>query len=113
VFVRYNKTLQNRKDKNVVYDPISLDDIDDCNEWLSGKMEEERVSEEEDEDITSDAPVNASGARQAGRTRSSQPSSSRALVDEDSEEDTEDESEAEYPIEVDETSDGVDDDLDD
>ncbi|XP_022025478.2 uncharacterized protein LOC110926009 [Helianthus annuus] len=36
VFVNYNKTLKNRRDKEVVYDPISLDNIDDCNEWLTG-----------------------------------------------------------------------------
>ncbi|KAJ0448765.1 putative HAT dimerization domain, ribonuclease H-like superfamily [Helianthus annuus] len=111
VFVKYNKTLKNRHDKEVVYDPISLDNIDDCNEWLTGRMEEERVFE--DEDLIWEVVGDASGAGEVRATRSSQPSSSRALVDEDSEKDDNDESEAEYPNDVDGSSDDFDDGLDD
>ncbi|XP_022032355.1 uncharacterized protein LOC110933441 [Helianthus annuus] len=62
LFVRYNKTLQNRRDKNVAYDPISLDDIDDCNEWLVGRMEEYQVDEETEDE---------SGVGEVRRRRSS------------------------------------------
>ncbi|KAK9059833.1 hypothetical protein SSX86_020537 [Deinandra increscens subsp. villosa] len=48
VFVQYNLILQNRGKKDAVYDPISLEDIDDCNEWLIGEMEEEPGLETED-----------------------------------------------------------------
>ncbi|KAJ0779731.1 putative HAT dimerization domain, ribonuclease H-like superfamily [Helianthus annuus] len=112
VFVKYNKTLKNCRDKEVVYDPISLDNIDDCNEWMTGRMEEEWVFE--DEDLTWEVVGDASGAGEVRATRSSQPSSSRALVDEDSEKDDLDESEAEYAIDVDGSSDDqFDDGLDD
>ncbi|KAI3784184.1 hypothetical protein L1987_43278 [Smallanthus sonchifolius] len=100
---------RNRSDKNVVYDPISLDDNDDSNEWLTGRMEEERVHE--DEDLTWDEVGIASGAGEVRITRSSQPSSSRALVDEDSEKDTEDESEPDYQNEVEGNSNDFDDGL--
>ncbi|XP_021986626.1 uncharacterized protein LOC110883082 [Helianthus annuus] len=112
VFVKYNKTLKNLRDKEVVYDLISLDNIDDCNEWMTRRMEEERVFE--DEDLTWEVVGEASGAGETRATRSSQPSSSRALVDEDSEKDDLDESKAEYPIDVDGSSDDqFDDGLDD
>ncbi|XP_021986007.1 uncharacterized protein LOC110882240 [Helianthus annuus] len=91
VFVRYNKTLQNRRDKNVAYDPISLDNIDACNEWLVGRMEEDVNDEAKDE----------YGVGEVRGRKSSQPSSSRALVDETSKEDIEDEPEADYQPEVD------------
>ncbi|KAI3816199.1 hypothetical protein L1987_15890 [Smallanthus sonchifolius] len=59
VFVKHNLTLKNRRDKDVVYDPISLEDIDYSNEWLIGKMEERVL---ENEDLTRVDVANANGA---------------------------------------------------
>ena len=38
VFVKYNQRLKALYDMRDVIDPISLNDIDDCNEWLLGEM---------------------------------------------------------------------------
>ena len=38
VFVKYNQALKAHYDKRDVIDPISLQDIDESNEWLVGKM---------------------------------------------------------------------------
>ncbi|KAK1407750.1 hypothetical protein QVD17_39376 [Tagetes erecta] len=104
-FVRYNNTLRYRRDSNVAYDPISLDHIDESNEWMTGRMEEDHVFE--GEDLTYEAVGKAMGAGEVRPTRSSQPSSSRGLVDEESDdEDTEDDSEPEKPIEIEDNSDG-------
>ncbi|KAI3742410.1 hypothetical protein L1987_60091 [Smallanthus sonchifolius] len=114
VFVKYNKMLKNRCDATVAYDPISLDEIDDSNEWLTGRMDKERVFV--DEDLTWTAVGEASGAGEVRRTRSSQPSSSsRTLIDEDLEEDLVDGAEKDgvEAIEVEDMSDGFDDAFDD
>ena len=34
VFVKYNQKMKTRYDKHDVIDPISLDDIDESNEWV-------------------------------------------------------------------------------
>ena len=34
VFVKYNQKMKTRYDKRDVIDPISLDDIDESNEWV-------------------------------------------------------------------------------
>nr|XP_033508765.1 uncharacterized protein LOC117273681 [Nicotiana tomentosiformis] len=38
VYVKYNRALRTRFDLRNIIDPISLDHIDYCNEWLVGKM---------------------------------------------------------------------------
>ncbi|KAL0011329.1 hypothetical protein SO802_006437 [Lithocarpus litseifolius] len=38
VFVKYNQKMKARYDKRDVINPISLDDIDESNEWLLGEM---------------------------------------------------------------------------
>ncbi|CAN6862696.1 unnamed protein product, partial [Brassica oleracea] len=38
VFGKYNRALQGRMKRNDAKDPILLDEIDDSNEWLMGKM---------------------------------------------------------------------------
>ncbi|KAH7658191.1 Ribonuclease H-like protein [Dioscorea alata] len=38
IYVKYNQKLKERYDGKKVVDPISLGDIDDSNEWLTGKM---------------------------------------------------------------------------
>ncbi|KAJ0505182.1 putative HAT dimerization domain, ribonuclease H-like superfamily [Helianthus annuus] len=57
VFVKYNRTFKNRHDKDV-YDSIYLKGTDYSNEWLTGKMEENRVLE--NEDLTRVGVANAS-----------------------------------------------------
>ena len=102
VYVKYNNMLRNRRDTTVAYDPISLEDIDDSNEWLTGIMEDDRVHN--DEDLTWTTVGEASGAGEPirrtrshpspSRPSSSRPSSSRpsyskyvSLIDEEEEED--------------------------
>ncbi|XP_076935342.1 uncharacterized protein LOC143601960 [Bidens hawaiensis] len=41
VFVRYNRAFKHRWNKDVVCDPISLEDIDYSNKWLIGQIEEQ------------------------------------------------------------------------
>ena len=38
IFVKYNQALKAHYNRRDVVDPISLDDIDESNEWLVGKM---------------------------------------------------------------------------
>ncbi|XP_042010862.1 uncharacterized protein LOC121759371 isoform X2 [Salvia splendens] len=39
VYVKYNQKLNERYDKRHTLDPISLDYIDHCNEWLVGELD--------------------------------------------------------------------------
>src|SRR3954471_19603068 len=41
VFVKYNRALKHRYVLRDQIDPISLNDIDDSNEWLLGRMDSE------------------------------------------------------------------------
>ncbi|KAJ9705844.1 hypothetical protein PVL29_003780 [Vitis rotundifolia] len=41
VYVKYNRALKRRYNECSTIDPISLKDIDDSNEWLIGRMEDE------------------------------------------------------------------------
>ncbi|XP_073024697.1 uncharacterized protein [Primulina eburnea] len=41
VFIKYNRALKRRYDLRDKIDPISLDDIDDSNEWLMGGLDNE------------------------------------------------------------------------
>ena len=41
VYIKYNRALKKRYNERNTIDPISLKDIDDSNEWLIGKMEDE------------------------------------------------------------------------
>ncbi|XP_050946565.1 uncharacterized protein LOC127151186 [Cucumis melo] len=47
VFIKYNKALKRRYNLQDIVGPISLRDIDDSNEWLIGRLDDD--SEEEDE----------------------------------------------------------------
>ncbi|KAA0042353.1 hypothetical protein E5676_scaffold477G00500 [Cucumis melo var. makuwa] len=47
VFIKYNRALKSRYNLRDIVDPISLRDIDDSNEWLIGRLDDD--SEEEDE----------------------------------------------------------------
>ncbi|WCJ38213.1 hAT dimerization domain-containing protein / transposase-related [Euphorbia peplus] len=72
VFVKYNLVLKNRKG---VKDVISLKDVDECNEWLTGRMEEDNSDDDdelvfEDDNLTWDVVARASGVEEdAYRTR--------------------------------------------
>ncbi|KAH7650967.1 Ribonuclease H-like protein [Dioscorea alata] len=46
VFVKYNQALKCQYDDHDHIDSISLQDIDDANEWLMGKLEEEQEDKE-------------------------------------------------------------------
>ena len=41
VYIKYNRALKKRYNECDTIDPISLKDIDDSNEWLIGRMEDE------------------------------------------------------------------------
>jgi hypothetical protein len=66
VFVKYNRALKRRYLKRDRIDPISLKDIDESNEWLVGKMEEECVFE--GDDLNWDDVALASGAEEPSKT---------------------------------------------
>ncbi|XP_022031118.1 uncharacterized protein LOC110932065 [Helianthus annuus] len=68
VFVKYNKMLKLRRDANVAYDPIALDEIDDSNEWLTGEMDQDRVFDD-DWNLTWTLVGEAIGAGEERRTR--------------------------------------------
>ena len=62
VYVKFNRALQHRKG---THDPIALDDIDDSNEWLMGRMENDEDEDDLvflDDDLTWDVVGRASGA---------------------------------------------------
>ncbi|XP_070042087.1 uncharacterized protein [Nicotiana tomentosiformis] len=54
VFIKYNRTLRCRYNARNVIDPISLDNIDDANEWLTGVPKDHADEEvfEETSDFT-------------------------------------------------------------
>lgn len=102
VYVKYNRALKRRFDARDVQDPIALDVIDDCNEWLLGKsLDDDDVDPNyvhEGEDLSWDDVCIASGVEEPlYRTRrltrnmntsksSERASSSSTLQDEDDEE---------------------------
>ena len=47
VYIKYNRTLMKRYTERHTIDPIILKDIDDSNEWLMGRMEDEGVAEDD------------------------------------------------------------------
>ncbi|XP_050252405.1 uncharacterized protein LOC126698931 [Quercus robur] len=54
VFVKYNQKMKARYNKRDVIDPISLDDIDESNEWLLGEMGAKPSMNVEDELVFDD-----------------------------------------------------------
>ena len=67
VFVKYNRALRRRYNNRDTIDPISLQDIDDSNEWLIGRLdgefdaESDLVFDNDDDDLTWDTVARASG----------------------------------------------------
>ncbi|OIT05844.1 hypothetical protein A4A49_61316, partial [Nicotiana attenuata] len=99
VFIKYNRTLRRRYNARNVIDPISLDNIDDANEWLTGVPKDHTDEEvfEDTSDLTWDdvAEARGIGERIYGLRRSTLTSSSQrkgkeaptlSLVDEEDDE---------------------------
>ena len=51
VFVKYNRTLQRRMKRSDSTDPILLEEIDEINEWLMGKMEGNSDNNDQDDHV--------------------------------------------------------------
>ena len=68
VYIKYNRTLMKRYNESHTTDPISLKDIDDSNEWLMGRMEDEGAAEDdlvfEGDDLTWGDVARASGVEE-------------------------------------------------
>ena len=47
MFVKYNQQLKQRYNARDEIDPISLNDIDVCNEWLVGEMDQDDDNDSE------------------------------------------------------------------
>ena len=47
VFIKYNRALKRRYDMRDTIDLISLSNIDESNEWLRGRMDEENDEDNE------------------------------------------------------------------
>lgn len=66
VFVKYNRALKRRYNRKDTLDPIVLEDIDESNEWLIGRMDENSEDDDElvfdDDDLTWNVVSRASGA---------------------------------------------------
>ncbi|KAL6561966.1 hypothetical protein OROGR_002973 [Orobanche gracilis] len=101
VYVKYNRALKRRFDARDLQDPIPLDVIDDCNEWLLGKgLDDDNVNADyvhEGEGLTWADVCIASGAeeplyrtrrltRNMTTSKSSEGASSSHLIDEDDDE---------------------------
>ena len=74
VFVKYNRALQLRMKRNYAKDPILLEQIDNSNEWLMGKMggnssnDEDDAFVHDDEDLTWSVVSEAVGAEEPDYT---------------------------------------------
>ena len=51
VYIKYNKALKRRYNLRDTIDPISLKDVDDSNEWLIGRVEEDKIEEFAEDDL--------------------------------------------------------------
>nr|KAJ0222919.1 hypothetical protein LSAT_V11C200067570 [Lactuca sativa] len=98
VYVKFNCSLNRRTNRKDNVDPILLKEIDESNEWLFGRLEEDKDDNLvfEGEDLTWDAVEKASGvnepfyatkASRDDRGKGIDGSSGLGLVDEEIEED--------------------------
>ncbi|XP_028095637.1 uncharacterized protein LOC114295566 [Camellia sinensis] len=121
VFTKYNRALKRRYISRGKFDPISLKDIDESNEWLIGRMENELVIDDDDDFLGWDDVAVAVGVEESSqRTRSTTTrttpigSSSHRLVDEEEEwEDVDSDEEEEKDVEGYKSNDDEGDDGDD
>ncbi|XP_059639566.1 uncharacterized protein LOC132281935 [Cornus florida] len=84
VFTKYNRALRRRYNMRDTLDPILLDDIDESNEWLTGRMDDSDAEHDlvyEGDSLTWGDVANFAGIGEASRpqrsTRSKSSSSSR------------------------------------
>ncbi|KAH6785050.1 hypothetical protein C2S51_037505 [Perilla frutescens var. frutescens] len=89
IYVKYNQTLQWRYERKDTIDPILLDEIDESNEWLIRKINEDNSNELEDlvfdgDDLTWNVVSRAAGANESAYGVAS---NLRRLVDEIEDED--------------------------
>ncbi|XP_059626969.1 uncharacterized protein LOC132269733 [Cornus florida] len=84
VFIKYNRALRHRYNMRDTLDPILLDDINESNEWLTGRMDDSDAEYDlvyEDDSLTWGDVANFTGIGEASRpqrsTRSKSSSSSR------------------------------------
>ena len=67
VFVKSNRALKRRREESTSRDPILLKEIDESNEWLLGRMEEDSDEDDlvfEDDTLTWAAVAQACGANE-------------------------------------------------
>ena len=89
MYVKYNRQLKKRFDRRDVIDPLSLNEIDESNEWLIGRMYEDeppRNDQSHVDDSNYNLRSNDVYATSTSRGRGMGGSSSRSnFVDEDDE----------------------------
>ncbi|XP_059669550.1 uncharacterized protein LOC132314745 [Cornus florida] len=74
VFIKYNRALRRRYNMRDTLDPILLDDIDESNEWLTGKMDDSDAEHDlvyEDDSLTWGDVANFAGIGEASRPQRS------------------------------------------
>ena len=85
--MKYNQALKAHYDRRDVVDPISLDDIDESNEWLVGKMsgatdeenaEDEMVFVDDSDGLTWGVMAKASGVGEPTRNTRNQTKSMKS-----------------------------------
>ncbi|KAH6797579.1 hAT dimerization domain-containing protein / transposase-like protein [Perilla frutescens var. hirtella] len=67
VYIKYNRALQRQYKRKDIINPILLEEIDDSNEWLMGKMDEENEVDElvfGDDDLTWNVVSKAMGVNE-------------------------------------------------
>lgn len=65
VFIKYNRALIRRHNIRDSVDPITFDEIDESNEWLVGRLQEEHELVYENDDLTWDDVARAVGCDEA------------------------------------------------
>ncbi|KAK4429131.1 hypothetical protein Salat_1213300 [Sesamum alatum] len=87
VYIKYNRALRRQYDARDTIDPIALDEIDYCNEWMQGRLNTNSDDDEknarvfEDDDLTWGDVARAAGVDEdtyAFRPRSSKNITSKA-----------------------------------
>lgn len=84
VFVKYNRALRRRFSLRKSIDPISLDEVDESNEWLLGAIDKFGESDDElvheDHDLTWADVAMASGVEEANHSTRSKATSTSNLT---------------------------------
>ncbi|XP_073122752.1 uncharacterized protein [Henckelia pumila] len=65
VYIKYNRALRRRYALRDKIDPISLSEIDDCNEWLLGKLDDSDKDNEDNDFVFEDDDLRWSDVAQA------------------------------------------------